>query len=101
MDSNSVYNFISYNSYYALFLTYVFPVLLLILISLAIGYLASINHKLKEIFAIENNDNKIASVKADVEQTSKKTLYDVALIPAIIVSVLIVFLLIISLLFSF
>lgn len=98
MDSNSVYNFISYNSYYALFLTYVFPVLLLILISLAIGYLASINHKLKEIFA---NDNKIASIKANVEQTSKKTLYDVTLIPAIIVSVLIVFLLIISLLFSF
>ena len=36
-------NVIIYNSYYVLFLTYVFPILLLVLIVFVIGYLASIN----------------------------------------------------------
>lgn len=101
MDSNSISNFISYNAHYGLFLTYVFPILLLILICLV---LASINRKLKEMFIIENNDNKISYVENEFvkeEQSNNKTLYDTTIIPAIIISVLVVFLTFIVLIFSF
>ena len=104
MDSNSISNFISYNAHYGLFLTYVFPILLLILICLVIGYLVSINRKLKEMFIIENNDDKISYVENEFvkeEQSNNKTLYDTTIIPAIIISVLVVFLTFIVLIFSF
>lgn len=42
----AISNIITYNSCYGLFLTYVFPILLLVLIVFTIGYLASINKKL-------------------------------------------------------
>lgn len=104
MGSNSISNFVSYNVYYGLFLTYVFPIILLLLICLVIGYLASINRKLKEMFIIENNDNKtlyVGNESVMPEQTNNKTLYDATIIPAIIISVLVVFLTFIALIFSF
>ena len=51
-------NIIAYNSYYVLFLTYVFPILLLVLIVFVIGYLASINKKLKYVFDEENSETE-------------------------------------------
>lgn len=97
MDSNSISNFISYNTYYGLFLTYVLPIILLILICLVIGYLASINRKLKELFAIENVENEFVKE----EQSNNKTLYNITIIPAIIISVLGIFLILVALIFSF
>ncbi len=75
----NVSNIITYNYYYGLFLTYVFPILLLILLILIIGYLSIINKKLlvssnKEI---ENNDF------TDSKKQSK-TLYELTLIPSLI-----------------
>lgn len=90
-------NIITYNSYYVLFLTYVFPILLLVLIVFVIGYLASINRKLKYIFSTENSDTRLAAEK----QTNSKTLYDATIIPAIIISVLGIFLILVALIFSF
>ena len=54
----AISNVITYNSYYGLFLTYVFPILLLVLIVFTIGYLASINKKLKYVFDEENKRSK-------------------------------------------
>ena len=90
-------NVITYNSYYGLFLTYVFSILLLVLIAFAIGYLASINKKLKYVFDEENSETEYI----EKEQTNNKTLYDATIIPAIIISVLVVFLTFIALIFSF
>lgn len=104
MGSNSISNFVSYNVYYGLFLTYVFPIILLLLICLVIGYLASINRKLKEMFIIENNDNKtlyVGNESVMPEQTNNKTLYDATIVPAIIISVLGIFLILMALIFSF
>ena len=93
----AISNVITYNSYYGLFLTYVFPILLLVLIVFAIGYLASINKKLKYVFDEENSETEYI----EKEQTNNKTLYDATIIPAIIISVLVVFLTFIALIFSF
>ncbi len=93
----AISNVITYNSYYGLFLTYVFPILLLVLIVFAIGYLASINKKLKYVFDEENSETEYI----EKEQTNNKTLYDATIIPAIIISVLVVFLTFIALFFSF
>ena len=90
-------NIIAYNSYYVLFLTYVFPILLLVLIVFVIGYLATIYRKLKYIFSTEKSDTRLAAE----EQTNSKTLYDPTIIPAIIISVLGIFLILIALIFSF
>ena len=66
MDSNSISNFISYNAYYGLFLTYVFPIFLLILICLVIGYLASINRKLNELLIKDYDKDKLDSKNTDI-----------------------------------
>lgn len=73
-------NVIIYNSYYVLFLTYVFPILLLVLIVFVIGYLASINKKLKYVFDEENSETEYI----EKEQTNSKTLYDSTIIPAVL-----------------
>lgn len=83
-------NVIIYNSYYVLFLTYVFPILLLVLIVFVIGYLASINRKLKYVFNEEKSKTEYID-KNNQEQTNNKTLYDATIVPAVIVSCLIVF----------
>ena len=93
----AISNVITYNSYYGLFLTYVFPILLLVLIVFAIGYLASINKKLKYVFDEENSETEYI----EKEQTNSKTLYDTAIIPAVIISVLGIFLILMALIFSF
>lgn len=90
-------NVIIYNSYYVLFLTYVFPILLLVLIVFVIGYLASINKKLKYVFDEENSETEYI----EKEQTNSKTLYDTTIIPAVIISVLGIFLILMALIFSF
>ncbi len=87
----AISNVITYNSYYGLFLTYVFPILLLVLIVFAIGYLASINKKLKYVFDEENSGTEYID-EDNQEQTNNKTLYDATIVPAVIVSCLIVFL---------
>lgn len=92
----TVSNIITYNSYYGLFLTYVFPILLLVLIVLMIGYLASINRKLKYVFNEENSETEYV-YKDNQEQANNKTLYDATIVPAIIISCLIVFLTIVGL----
>lgn len=94
----TVSNIITYNSYYGLFLTYVFPILLLVLIVLMIGYLASINRKLKYVF---NEENSEYVYKDNQEQANNKTLYDATIVPAIIISCLIVFLTIVGLISIF
>lgn len=93
----AISNVITYNSYYGLFLTYVFPILLLVLIVFAIGYLASINKKLKYVFDEENSETEYI----EKGQTNSKTLYDTTIIPAVIVSCLIVFLIIMGLISMF
>ena len=93
----AISNIITYNSYYGLFLTYVFPILLLVLIVFTIGYLASINKKLKYVFDEENSETEYI----EKEQTNSKTLYDTAIIPAVIISVLGIFLILMALIFSF
>lgn len=93
----AISNIITYNSYYGLFLTYVFPILLLVLIVFTIGYLASINKKLKYVFDEENSETEYI----EKEQTNSKTLYDATIIPAIIISVLGIFLILVALIFSF
>lgn len=93
-------NVIIYNSYYVLFLTYVFPILLLVLIVFVIGYLASINKKLKYVFDEENSETEYI-VEDNQEQTNNKTLYDATIVPAVIVSCLIVFLIIMRLISMF
>lgn len=55
MDSNTISNFFAYNYYYGLFLTYVFPILLIILLIFIIGYLSSIN---KKLLISRNNEKK-------------------------------------------
>ena len=72
----AISNIITYNSYYGLFLTYVFPILLLVLIVFAIGYLASINKKLKYVFDEENSETEYI----EKEQTNSKTLYDTTML---------------------
>ena len=42
----NISNIVTYNYYYGLFLTYVFPILLIILLIFIIVYLSSINKKL-------------------------------------------------------
>lgn len=96
----TVSNIITYNSYYGLFLTYVFPILLLVLIVLMIGYLASINRKLKYVFNEENSETEYV-YKDNQEQANNKTLYDATIVPAIIISCLIVFLTIVGLISIF
>ena len=78
-------NIIAYNSYYVLFLTYVFPILLIILLIFIIVYLSSINKKLlmsfnkeKKIELLDDNDDSSNSKK------QSKTLYELTLIPALI-----------------
>lgn len=80
-----------------MFLTYVFPILLLVLIVFVIGYLASINKKLKYVFDEENSETEYI----EKEQTNSKTLYDTTIIPAVIISVLGIFLILMALIFSF
>ena len=92
----TVSNIITYNSYYGLFLTYVFPILLLVLIVLMIGYLASINRKLKYVFNEENSETEYID-EDNQEPSNNKTLYDATIVPAIIISCLIVFLTIVGL----
>ncbi len=96
----TVSNIITYNSYYGLFLTYVFPILLLVLIVLMIGYLASINRKLKYVFNEENSETEYV-YKDDQEPSNNKTLYDATIVPAIIISCLVVFLTIVGLISIF
>ena len=96
----TVSNKITYNSYYGLFLTYVFPILLLVLIVLMIGYLASINRKLKYVFNEENSETEYV-YKDDQEPSNNKTLYDATIVPAIIISCLVVFLTIVGLISIF
>ena len=72
----AISNIITYNSYYGLFLTYVFPMLLLVLIVFTIGYLASINIKLKYVFDEENSETEYI----EKEQTNSKTLYDTTML---------------------
>ena len=93
-------NVIIYNSYYVLFLTYVFPILLLVLVVFVIGYLASINKKLKYVFDEENSETEYID-EDNQEQTNNKTLYDATIVPAVIVSCLIVFLIIMGLISMF
>ena len=93
-------NIIAYNSYYVLFLTYVFPILLLVLVVFVIGYLASINRKLKYVFDEENSETEYID-EDNQEQTNNKTLYDATIVPAVIVSCLIVFLIIMGLISMF
>lgn len=93
-------NIIAYNSYYVLFLTYVFPILLLVLVVFVIGYLASINRKLKYVFNEEKSKTEYID-KNNQEQTNNKTLYDATIVPAVIVSCLIVFLIIMGLISMF
>lgn len=93
-------NIIAYNSYYVLFLTYVFPILLLVLVVFVIGYLASINKKLKYVFDEENSETEYID-EDNQEQTNNKTLYDATIVPAVIVSCLIVFLIIMGLISMF
>ena len=103
IDNNTaetISNIVTYNSYYGLFLTYVFPILLLVLIVFAIGYLASINKKLKYVFDEENSETEYI-VEDNQEQTNNKTLYDATIVPAVIVSCLIVFLIIMGLISMF
>ena len=96
----AISNIITYNSYYGLFLTYVFPILLLVLIVFTIGYLASINKKLKYVFDEENSETEYID-EDNQEQTNNKTLYDTTIIPAVIISVLGIFLILMALIFSF
>ena len=96
----TVSNIITYNSYYGLFLTYVFPILLLVLIVFAIGYLASINKKLIYVFDEENSETEYV-YKDDQEPSNNKTLYDATIVPAIIISCLVVFLTIVGLISIF
>ena len=96
----TVSNIITYNSYYGLFLTYVFPILLLVLIVLMIGYLASINRKLKYVFNEENSETEYV-YKDDQEPSNNKTLYDATIVPVIIISCLVVFLTIVGLISIF
>lgn len=96
----TVSNIITYNSYYGLFLTYVFPILLLVLIVFIIGYLASINRKLKYVFNEEKSETEYID-EDNQEQVNNKILYDATIVPAIIISVLGIFLILIALIFSF
>lgn len=98
--AETISNIITYNSYYGLFLTYVFPMLLLVLIVFVIGYLASINKKLKYVFDEENSETEYID-EDNQEQTNNKTLYDATIVPTIIILVLGVFLILIALIFSF
>lgn len=95
--SETISNIVTYNSYYGLFLTYVFPILLLVLVVFVIGYLASINKKLKYVFDEENSETEYI----EKEQTNSKTLYDATIVPAVIISVLGIFLILMALIFSF
>ena len=83
-----------------MFLTYVFPILLLVLIVFVIGYLASINKKLKYVFDEENSETEYID-EDNQEQTNNKTLYDATIVPAVIISVLGIFLILMALIFSF
>ena len=96
----AISNVITYNSYYGLFLTYVFPILLLVLVVFVIGYLASINKKLKYVFDEENSETEYID-EDNQEQTNNKTLYDATIVPAVIISVLGIFLILMALIFSF
>ena len=103
IDNNTaetISNIVTYNSYYGLFLTYVFPILLLVLVVFVIGYLASINRKLKYVFNGEKSKTEYID-KNNQEQTNNKTLYDATIVPAVIVSCLIVFLIIMGLISMF
>ena len=75
---DNVSNIVTYNYYYGLFLTYVFPILLIILLIFIICYLSIINKKiLISINNIENNDF--------IDYKKKyKTLYELTLIPSLI-----------------
>ena len=82
MDSNTISNFFTYNYYYALFLTYVFPILLLILLFFVIGYLSSINKKI----LVSSNKEKIELLEEDTDSKKQpKTLYELTLFPALII----------------
>ncbi len=85
--SETISNIVTYNSYYGLFLTYVFPILLLVLVVFVIGYLASINKKLKYVFDEENSETEYI----EKEQTNSKTLYDTTIIPAVIITELTIY----------
>ena len=103
IDNNTaetISNIVTYNSYYGLFLTYVFPILLLVLVVFVIGYLASIKRKLKYVFNEEKSKTEYID-KNNQEQTNNKTLYDATIVPAVIVSCLIVFLIIMGLISMF
>ena len=94
MDSNTIYNFFSYNYYYFLFLTYIFPLLILLFLFLIVRYLSKINSKINffdqnnisasyenEIETLMNTDNNISEKKG-------KTLYELTLVPALIMLVI-------------
>lgn len=98
--SETISNIVTYNSYYGLFLTYVFPILLLVLIVFAIGYLASINKKLNNLYS-KTSENKNIETLDTIENNNNKTLYEATVIPAVIISGLIIFLVVIALIFSF
>ena len=63
---DNVSNIVTYNYFYGLFLTYVFPILLIILLIFIICYLSSINKKIlissnkekKEIELLDDNIEK-------------------------------------------
>ena len=98
--SETISNIVTYNSYYGLFLTYVFPILLLVLVVFVIGYLASINRKLKYVFDEENSETEYID-EDNQEPSNNKTLYDATIVPAIIISCLVVFLTIVGLISIF
>ena len=49
-----------------MFLTYIFPILLLLLICLVVGYLASINRKLNELLIKDYDKDKLDSKNTDI-----------------------------------
>ena len=78
-----------------------FPIsIVIVLIVFTIGYLASINIKLKYVFDEENSETEYID-EDNQEQTNNKTLYDATIVPAVIVSCLIVFLIIMGLISMF
>lgn len=97
---NNIDTFFTYSTYYSFFLIYIFPILLIFLICLLIGYLASINKKLNNLYS-KTSENKNIETLDTIENNNNKTLYEATVIPAVIISGLAIFLVIIALIFSF
>lgn len=80
----NVSNIITYNYYYGLFLTYVFPILLIILLIFIIGYLSSINKKI--LVSSDKEKKEIELLEEDTDSKKQpKTLYELTLFPALII----------------